>query len=129
MQSILGTLLTSGYASAFNDKIASSPQGDQVSDAVQSQLTKSFAGAVGTAEQYLIDAEGFWLEQLAEQMVESEKAYDHLMDEHDREMFKYVKLFNPDDLYSKNPNPPDWNQLKPYYEDLVAKYLPATLKF
>lgn len=58
-----------------------------------------------------------------------EHAYNHLMDEHDHEMFKWVKLFNPYDLYSKNPNPPDWKKLRPYYEDLVAKYLPATLKF
>ncbi|HVY75259.1 MAG TPA: inositol oxygenase family protein [Puia sp.] len=57
-----------------------------------------------------------------------EGAYDYLLDEHDREMLKWVKLFNPYDLYSKNPTPPDWNKLKPYYEDLVAKYLPATLK-
>jgi len=58
-----------------------------------------------------------------------ENGYDHLMDDHDREMFKWVKLFNPYDLYSKNPVPPNWNELRPYYEDLVAKYLPATLKF
>ncbi|MBT1687624.1 inositol oxygenase [Dawidia soli] len=58
-----------------------------------------------------------------------EHAYEHLLDDHDREMFKWVNLFNPYDLYSKNPNPPDWKELKPYYEDLVAKYLPATLKF
>lgn len=58
-----------------------------------------------------------------------EHAYDHLLDDHDREMFKSVKLFNPYDLYSKNPIPPDWKVLRPYYEDLVAKYLPATLKF
>lgn len=58
-----------------------------------------------------------------------EHAYNHLMDDHDHEMFKWVKLFNPYDLYSKNPSPPDWKTLRPYYEDLVAKYLPATLKF
>jgi inositol oxygenase len=58
-----------------------------------------------------------------------EKAYNHLMDAHDHEMFKWVDLFNPYDLYSKNPTPPDWKKLRPYYEDLVAKYLPATLKF
>ncbi|HTE32180.1 MAG TPA: inositol oxygenase family protein [Chryseolinea sp.] len=58
-----------------------------------------------------------------------EHAYDHLLDDHDREMFKWVDLFNPYDLYSKNPTPPDWNVLKPYYEELVGKYLPATLKF
>jgi inositol oxygenase len=57
-----------------------------------------------------------------------EGAYDHLLDKHDEEMFKYVKLFNPYDLYSKNPTPPDWKTLRPYYEDLVAKYLPSTLK-
>jgi len=58
-----------------------------------------------------------------------ERAYDHLMSEHDQEMFKWVRLFNPYDLYSKNPVPPDWKVLRPYYEDLVAKYLPSTLKF
>jgi len=58
-----------------------------------------------------------------------EGAYEHLLDDHDREMLKWVKLFNPYDLYSKNPTPPDWNKLKPYYEDLVAKYLPSELCF
>jgi len=58
-----------------------------------------------------------------------ENAYSHLMDDHDVEMFKYVDLFNPYDLYSKNPTPPDWAKLRPYYEGLVAKYLPATIKF
>jgi inositol oxygenase len=58
-----------------------------------------------------------------------EEAYEHLMDEHDHEMFKWVRLFNPYDLYSKNPIPPDWGKLRPYYEDLVAKYLPARLRF
>jgi len=58
-----------------------------------------------------------------------EGAYDHLLDDHDREMLKWVKLFNPYDLYSKSPEPPDWKKLRPFYEDLAAKYLPATLKF
>lgn len=58
-----------------------------------------------------------------------EGAYGDLLDDHDREMLRWVKLFNPYDLYSKNPTPPDWKTLRPYYEDLVAKYLPATLKF
>lgn len=58
-----------------------------------------------------------------------EHAYNHLMNEHDHEMFKWVTLFNPYDLYSKNPNQKSWEELKPYYEDLLAKYLPANLKF
>lgn len=58
-----------------------------------------------------------------------EGAYDHLLDDHDRQLLKWVKLFNPYDLYSKSPQPPDINQLRPYYEGLIAKYLPSTLKF
>ncbi|WP_041343976.1 inositol oxygenase family protein [Runella slithyformis] len=58
-----------------------------------------------------------------------ENAYTHLMDEHDHEYFKWVKVFNPYDLYTKSPKVPDWNELRPYYEDLAAKYLPSTLKF
>ncbi len=58
-----------------------------------------------------------------------ENAYEHLMDEHDHEMFKWVKLFNPYDLYSKNPTPPRWDELRYYYENLVKKYLPETLMF
>jgi DHA2 family multidrug resistance protein-like MFS transporter len=52
MQSILGALLTAGYASAFNAAIASSPDSEQVTDSVQAQLTKSFSSAEATAEQY-----------------------------------------------------------------------------
>jgi inositol oxygenase len=58
-----------------------------------------------------------------------EGAYDHLLDDHDRKMLKWVKLFNPYDLYSKCPTPPDWKVLKPYYTALIEKYLPRTLKF
>jgi inositol oxygenase len=57
-----------------------------------------------------------------------EKAYNHLMDEHDHAMFKWVDKFNPYDLYSKSPVVPVASELKPYYEDLIAKYLPATIK-
>ena len=58
-----------------------------------------------------------------------EGEYSYLLDEHDKKMLKWVNLFNTYDLYSKNPTPPDWNKLKSYYEDLVAKYLPDTLRF
>ncbi len=58
-----------------------------------------------------------------------ENAYAHLMTAHDHEMFKWVDAFNPYDLYSKVPVPPDAKALRPYYEDLVAKYLPSVLRF
>ena len=54
-----------------------------------------------------------------------ENAYDHLMDDHDREMFDWVRKFNPYDLYSKSPVPPDVKELRPYYEDLISRYLPS----
>ena len=58
-----------------------------------------------------------------------ENAYDYLLDDHDRSMLKWVNLFNPYDLYSKNPTPPNWKELKPYYENLVMKYLPEKIQF
>jgi DHA2 family multidrug resistance protein-like MFS transporter len=52
MQSIFGALLTAGYAASFSSQIAASPEGAKVSEQVQNELTKSFSGAVNTAEQY-----------------------------------------------------------------------------
>jgi len=52
MQSIFGALLTAGYASAAAAAIAAAPNGAQVSDSVQGELTKSFAGAESVAQQY-----------------------------------------------------------------------------
>jgi len=52
MQSVLGAILTSGYASAFAKLIAGAPSATraQVTDSVANQLQKSFAGAAGIAE-------------------------------------------------------------------------------
>jgi inositol oxygenase len=58
-----------------------------------------------------------------------EGEYDWLCDEHDRAMLPWVKAFNPYDLYSKSPQPPDWQQLRPYYADLIHRFLPAQLAF
>lgn len=58
-----------------------------------------------------------------------EGAYNHLMNEHDHEMFKWVKVFNPYDLYTKSPKAPNVAELRPYYEDLAAKYLPDVIAF
>jgi MFS family permease len=52
MQSILGAILTFGYATAVGNEIASSPNKSLVTTSVQNQLTKSFASAANTAQQY-----------------------------------------------------------------------------
>ena len=58
-----------------------------------------------------------------------ENDYTHLMTAKDIEMFEWVKKFNPYDLYSKAPVPPDAKALLPYYKELVSKYLPEKLNF
>jgi MFS family permease len=52
MQSILGALLTAGYASAIAAAIAASPDRQQITDNVQAELQKSFASAENTAQQF-----------------------------------------------------------------------------
>jgi inositol oxygenase len=54
-------------------------------------------------------------------------AYTHLMNDQDVKMFKWVRKFNPYDLYSKGGERPNLKQLLPYYQDLVAEYFPAQL--
>lgn len=52
MQSILGALLTAGYASAFARQIAQAPQQQQITPAIESELQKSFGSAEATAQRY-----------------------------------------------------------------------------
>ena len=54
-------------------------------------------------------------------------AYRHLMNEHDEQMFEWVKKFNPYDLYSKGAERPNFKEVKPYYEDLVAEFFPSQI--
>jgi inositol oxygenase len=49
------------------------------------------------------------------------------MDGHDREMFRWVRAFNPYDLYSKAAQRPNVAELRPYYEDLIAEFFPPVL--
>ena len=59
--------------------------------------------------------------------IHREGAYQHLMNDHDREMFQWVRAFNPYDLYSKSHEPPNVKALKPYYDDLIAEYFPKQI--
>lgn len=38
-----------------------------------------------------------------------------------------MRKFNAYDLYSRNGRPPVLAELKPYYDELMGKYLPASL--
>ncbi|KAJ5143847.1 Inositol oxygenase [Penicillium bovifimosum] len=52
-------------------------------------------------------------------------AYHELMNDHDREMLRAVKAFNPYDLYSKSDGIPSIEELKPYYLELIDEYFPT----
>lgn len=58
-----------------------------------------------------------------------EGAYGHLLNDQDRRMLKWVQAFNPYDLYTKADTAPDVAALKPIYEEMIAKYFPAKLRW
>lgn len=56
-----------------------------------------------------------------------EGAYQYLMNDHDRGMFRWVREFNPYDLYSKSRERPDVERLRPFYQELIAEFFPPQL--
>ena len=57
------------------------------------------------------------------------KAYRHFENEKDKSMLDWVLKFNQYDLYSKGHEKPNMQQLKPYYDDLFAEFLPQKLEW
>lgn len=51
-----------------------------------------------------------------------EDAYHYLLNDQDKRMLPLLKRFSNYDLYSKEDTPLNLTQLKPYYQQLVAKY-------
>lgn len=56
-----------------------------------------------------------------------EGGYTHLTNHKDLKALEAVRAFNPYDLYSKSDEPCDPAKLKPYYEELIAKFFPPEL--
>uniref|UniRef100_UPI003D940540 MFS transporter n=1 Tax=Gordonia sp. B7-2 TaxID=3420932 RepID=UPI003D940540 len=52
LQSILGAILTAGYAKSLTEQISDSPNADQVTSQTEAALTKSFSSAEVLAERY-----------------------------------------------------------------------------
>jgi inositol oxygenase len=61
--------------------------------------------------------------------IHREHQYSYLMDDRDQEMFEWVRKFNPYDLYSKADERVSVEELRPYYDDLIAEYFPAELRW
>ncbi|KAI8060695.1 putative inositol oxygenase [Gongronella butleri] len=53
--------------------------------------------------------------------------YQWLMNDEDHLLMKWVKVFNKYDLYSKADHVPDVDTLRPYYQQLIAKYFPEKI--
>lgn len=61
--------------------------------------------------------------------IHREGAYQHLLNEQDEEILKWVRAFNPYDLYSKCEVEPNLNELRPFYEELVSEFFPAKINW
>ena len=61
--------------------------------------------------------------------IHKEGAYQALMSDHDRAMFRWVDAFNVYDLYTKSSERVDVDGLRPFYEELIEEYLPGKLSW
>ena len=58
-----------------------------------------------------------------------EGEYTWLMNETDRELFAWVRDFNKYDLYTKRDERMDVSALRPFYDELINTYFPATIRW
>ena len=51
-----------------------------------------------------------------------DRGYEYFMDEHDRTMLPWLKLFSQYDVYSKSEEEMDLIALRPFYEELIYEF-------
>lgn len=56
-----------------------------------------------------------------------EEAYEYLMNDYDKSMLPWLKLFSNYDLYSKSSEPINSAELMTYYHELVSEYFPEKI--
>src|SRR5438552_3298220 len=83
------------------------------------QVTKDY---LPTEAQYMIRYHSFY-------PAHRDGGYACLMNDQDKEMFKWVRAFNPYDLYTKSHERPNLTELRPFYDELIKEYFPATLRW
>jgi len=76
---------------------------------------------------YLPDSALYMLRYHSFYAAHREGEYQQLMNDRDREMFRWVRAFSNYDLYSKAAKHPQVSELKPYYEELIAGYFPPQI--
>jgi len=55
--------------------------------------------------------------------------YWNMTTEKDKDMYYWIREFNKFDLYSKSDDSPNLDELTPYYQSLIDKYVPGKVKF
>ncbi len=83
------------------------------------QVTKNY---LPVEAQYMLRFHSFYA-------AHREHDYQYLMDDQDRQYFHWVNTFNEYDLYTKSHKPPNVDELRPYYEDLISEFLPDKIAF
>jgi inositol oxygenase len=58
----------------------------------------------------------------------NQDAYQHFLSEKDKELLPWSKLFSSYDLYSKNDQPINFEELRPVYRNLINTYFPPNEK-
>lgn len=78
---------------------------------------------------YLPPEAGFIIRYHSFYSAHREEAYTYLMDEGDKQMLPWLKLFSKYDLYSKVHERLDIEALMPYYRELIAEFFPGELSW
>ena len=61
--------------------------------------------------------------------IHHEGAYDYLLNDIDRELFRWVQDFNQYDLYTKRDERMDVAALRPFYQELISEYFPGDIRW
>lgn len=59
--------------------------------------------------------------------IHRENGYQYLLNDHDQEMLKAVRAFNPYDLYSKSDELYDLKELTEYYQGIIDEFFPKKI--
>ena len=73
---------------------------------------------------YLPEAASYIIRYHSFYAAHQEGAYSYLLNDYDKKMMSWLKLFSLYDLYSKVDEPLDIKSLRPYYEELVREFIP-----
>lgn len=78
---------------------------------------------------YLPEEAAFIIRYHSFYALHQKNAYSYLLNDRDRELLPWLKLFQKYDLYSKSEERLNIEELMPYYKELVGDFFPNQLKF